>query len=332
MASRRPCASALQGLGFCLTLASTIFPRVAFGAETEAGGTADSAAVEASSESNEAADAASADPTASEVVDETGKATAEPAPSTSDAVSSQTASPPEEDRPAIPEKKEPVDSSILTSIETPGEEDRRKKERPGTRFSEVGALVGMAVRPSSSDRFKYRPGIAYGGFFRPQITEYLAVRLAYREERIPVDAASGAYDYQGQSSGLDLSQPNLKVTNLGLRIEPSLALSKYVHLMGVLSWSWIRIVYPMPEADNFYQRSDRAGVELNWGLGGGISIDLLRNWLNLSLSGTYHFVSNQTGLAYDPVQAIVNGQITYFAPMARPKNLTDVLLTIGLIL
>ena len=177
-----------------------------------------------------------------------------------------------------------------------------------------------------------RPGVAYGGFFRPQITDYLAVRLAYREERIPVDVAPGAYDYEGQSSGLDLSQPNLKVTNIGVRIEPSFHLTKYIHLMGVLSWSWIRIVYPMPFADDFNLRANRSGVELNWGLGGGVSIDLLHNWLNLNISGVYHFVSNQTGLAYEPVQAIVDGKITYFAPMARPKSLTDVLLSIGLIL
>ncbi len=230
------------------------------------------------------------------------------------------------------EKKALTDASVLTEAETPEDKKRREQDKPATRWSEAGAFVGLSIRPSSSDRFKYRPGIAYGGFFRPQITDYLAVRLSYREERIPVSAQPGAFDYNGASSGLDLRQPDLKVTSLGLRIEPSLHLTEHIHLVGVLSWSWARFVAPMPEAENFHQRADRAGVELNWGLGGGFGIDLLRNWVNLSILGAYHFATHQTGSAYDPVQAIVDGQMTQFAPLSRPKSLVDVLFSVGIIL
>jgi len=237
-----------------------------------------------------------------------------------------------EDAAAQPKNAQLTDSSVLTKVRSPGEEERRKKEKPATRWSEVGAIVGMTSRPSSDDRFKYRPGIAYGGFFRPQITDYLGISLSYREERISVEAAPDAYDYDTSTESLELEQSPLKVTSLGVRIEPSYPLTRFLHLQGVLSWSWVRIVYPMPHGPDFDQRADRAGVELNWGLGGGFSVDLLRNWVNLGLMGTYHFVSNQTGSAYEPIQAIVDGQMTHFAPMARPKHLVDVLFSLGIIL
>lgn len=225
------------------------------------------------------------------------------------------------------------DPSVLTKAETPADKPRRKQEKPATRWSEVGAFIGMSYRASSEpEQFKYRPGVAYGGFFRPQITDYLAVGLSYREERITVDAAPGAYDYGGAKQALALHQPALKVTSLSVRIEPSFPVTRYLHVLGLVSWSGVRIVYPMPTADGFEQRADRAGVELNWGLGGGVSVDILHNWVNLSLMGAYHFISNQTGSAYDPIQAIVDGEITHFAPMARPKYLVDVLFSLGLIL
>lgn len=231
-----------------------------------------------------------------------------------------------------PKNAQLTDSSVLTKVRTPGEEQRRKKEKPATRWSEVGAIVGMTSRPSSDDRFRYRPGIAYGGFFRPQITDYLGIGLSYREERISVEAAPDAFDFDGSTESLALEQSPLKVTSLGVRIEPTYPLTRFLHLQGVFSWSWVRIVYPMPHGPDFQQRADRAGVELNWGLGGGISVDLLHNWVNLGLMGAYHFVSNQTGSAYEPIQAVVDGQITHFAPMARPKHLVDVLLSLGIIL
>jgi len=236
---------------------------------------------------------------------------------------------PEDDSVATPNL---TDTSVLTDGESLGEQDRRKQDKPATRWSEVGAFVGMVSRASSSSDFKYLPGVAYGGYFRPQITKNLGIRLMYREERIKVDAAPGAFDYGEEHQSLDLEQPKLKVTSLGLRIEPSFDITRHIQLLGVLSWSWVRLVAPMPEAEDFHQRSDRSGVELNWGLGGGVSAALLRNWLNLSLVGAYHFVSNQTGQAYKPIQAIVDGQMTHFAPIARPKNMVDVLFSVGLIL
>ena len=226
-----------------------------------------------------------------------------------------------------------ADATVLTKKQSPGEQDRRASEKPATRWSEVGPFVGVAVRSSSSRDFKYKAGFVYGGFFRPQITDYLAVRLSYREERIFVVAMPGAFDYGDETHALDLEQPNLKVTSLGVRIEPSLPLTRHIHFVGVLSWSWARFVVPMPKAEGFSQRADRSAVELDWGIGGGFGIDLLHNWLNLSLIGAYHFVTNQTGSAFDDsTQAIVDGQMTRFAPLPGPKNLVDVLFSIGLIL
>lgn len=200
------------------------------------------------------------------------------------------------------------------------------------RWTTVGPFVGMVSRPSKSSEITYQVGTAYGGFFRPQITPWLGLRLLYREERIPVTVAPGAFDVDGESLGFPLEQPDLKVTSIGVHLEPTWNLHPRFRLTGVLGWSWLRFVAPMPEAPEFDLRASRAGVEMNWTLGAGLAFDVIPHWVDVTMTLNHSFITGRSGSAYEPIQAVVDGEITHLGPLPEFKSATDLIFYFGLIL
>lgn len=213
----------------------------------------------------------------------------------------------------------------------PVNEDRRQDAPTAIRWSSVGAFVGMVYRPSTSDSIRYKPGLAYGGYFRPELLSWLGVRLFYRKEFIPVVVESGGFQVMG-TPNLDFRQSKLNVTSLGFRIEPAWVLHPRLRVLGVLGWSWLRFVAELPTAPGFKLRADRAGVEMNWQLGLGVSFDLVKNWAELSVASTYNFVASQGGNAYKPIQAVYEGEKVHLGPLPRFGNAMDVIFQLGIIL
>lgn len=209
---------------------------------------------------------------------------------------------------------------------------RRQNDKSSIRWSSVGALFGTVVRPSSSPAIRYRPGIVYGGYFRPEIISWLGINLYYRKELIPVELEPGAFNSEDQTPTLDFTQPDLDVTSMGFRIEPAWVIRPRLRILGVVSWSWLRFVAEMPHAPGFDLRADRAAVEMNWGFGGGASLDIVENWIELTVSGTYNFVASQSGDAYEPIQGVYEGKKVQLGPLPRFKNAGEVLVQLGLIL
>jgi opacity protein-like surface antigen len=216
--------------------------------------------------------------------------------------------------------------------EEPKSLERRKDSPTTIRWSSVGGFVGVVSRPSSSDSFHYKAGVAYGGYFRPEIFSWLGIRLYYRKEFIPVDVEPGAFNFAGLTPDLSFEQPPLNVTSLGFRVEPSWVVHPRFRVLGVLGLSWLRFVAEMPTAPGFDLRADRAGVELNWGVGAGASFDLVENWIELSAVWTYNFVASQSGSAYEPIQGIYQGKKVYLGPLPELKNANDLIFQLGLIL
>lgn len=213
----------------------------------------------------------------------------------------------------------------------PASQDRRNDAPTAIRWSSVGAFVGVVHRPSGSSSIRYNAGIAYGGYFRPELFSWLGVRLFYRKEFLPVAVSPGAFA-QGDTPDLAFQQSKLNVTSLGLRIEPAWVIHPRFRVLGVLGWSWLRFVAELPSAPTFQMRADRAAVEMNWQLGAGVNVDLIKNWLELSVAGTYNFAASQGGSAYRPIQALYEGRKFHIGPLPRLKNATDVLIQLGLIL
>ena len=143
----------------------------------------------------------------------------------------------------------------------------------------------------------------------------------------------GAFDIGSDKHDFNFKQSSLSLFSLGMRLEPSLRVHKRVRIVGVLNWSWVRFVAEMPTASGFELRANRAGVEMNWGLGVGASFEVIPDWVELNVSGTYNLASSQSGSAYDKrgIQAVVDGEITHLAPLPRLGNAVDLIAHLGFI-
>lgn len=201
-----------------------------------------------------------------------------------------------------------------------------------SRRLELGALVGLVSRPSDSDAIRYQPGYTFGGFARVELMPWLGVRLHYRQERIAVDVDPGAFDFEGQNYSFDWHQPALEVVSIGGRFEPTWVIHPQFRAFAVLGISWTRFDAKMPEAPGFLLQGKRSATEVNFPLGLGASVEILPNWLSASLSLTYGFIMDAHGAAYQPLQAIVDGQMVYLAPLPAPRGVLDAIFTIGVIL
>jgi hypothetical protein len=208
------------------------------------------------------------------------------------------------------------------------------------RWAGVGAFVGAVYRPSGSDSIRYKAGVAYGGYLRPEITSWLAARLYYRQESIPVVVEEGGYNYGGVSYNLDFEQPNLDVVSVGIRLEPVWTIHPRFRVRGIFGWAWLGFRAELPEAPGYNEPVDgargiggsRQGVEVDVLFGAGMTIDLIENWLDLSVDGTYGVTASQTGSAYLPEQVFINGTLSYIAPLPQLGNPVDVIFSLGLIL
>jgi hypothetical protein len=242
-----------------------------------------------------------------------------------------------------PDSKDPKSiENDETWTQPPFESDDEEwdEDFPGARWTGLGAFVGVVHRPSGDDDIRYKPGVAYGGYLRPEITTWLDARIFYRQESIPVELSEGALDYGGESHNLDFHQPNLDVVSAGVRLEPVWVLHPRIRLRGIAGWSWLGFRAEMPEAPGYNEPEDgergiggvRSAVETNFIFGAGMSLDLVKNWLDLSVDTTYSITASQTGSAYEPQQIVVDGQITHIAPLPKLQNSTDLIFSIGVIL
>src|SRR5690606_21478740 len=140
------------------------------------------------------------------------------------------------------------------------------------RWASMGGFVGWVSRPSKSQEIRYRPGLAYGGYIRPEVFEWLGFRAFYREERIPVALEPGAFEVEGETLDFGFSQPDLEIVNLGGRLEPTWVIHPRLRLRGVVGWSWLHMIAPAPTADGFeIKKTTRTAVQTEITLGVGLS-------------------------------------------------------------
>ncbi len=211
---------------------------------------------------------------------------------------------------------------------------------PPRRLVDVGAFVGAVNRPSGSSLVTYGPTVAWGFYGRPLLTDWLAVRVYYREELIPVDVKAGGFDTARTNFGAtDWKQPSLDLRTLGLRVEPIWTITPRLRAFGIVGIGWLRYVADEPSSTGEFagvRSASRAAVELNYPLGAGVSFDAVRDWMIVSASFTYGFVSTQSGTAVDadkPLQGVdADGSLVYIAPLPKFERVTDLLLSMGIYL
>ncbi len=237
---------------------------------------------------------------------------------------------------SFPEDDESALAWPFESTSTPLAEDF-----PPTRWASAGAFVGVTYRPSGSSEITYRPGVAYGGYLRPEIASWMHVRLFYRQESIGVDVEPGGYDVEGIGLGLEFEQPNITLVNLGFRVEPTWVVHPRFRVHAIVGWSWLGFRVPMPTAPGYNEHEDgedgiggtRSAVQTEFTFGLGSSLDIIPNWLDVGLDVSYSLPAGQTGSVYEkPLQIVVDGEIAHLKPLPKFKNSMDLIFSIGLIL
>jgi hypothetical protein len=248
-----------------------------------------------------------------------------------------------EDRPAEPEG-EPALTDVPADAYLEDEKDwlkwpfskanqRDPQQVEPHRWASAGAFIGWVSHNSASDAIKYRPGMAWGGYLRPEFFSWLGLRLFYREERIPVQVERGAYDYGDDTYDDDFEQPNIELLNLGARLEPTLVLHPRFRVRGIAGWSWSWFRAPFPKSDDFeLEKTFRSAVQMDVSFGAGLSLDIVENWIDISLDSAYSIPAGQTGSAYEPAQIVRDGGIHHIAPMPKLQNSLDFLISLGVIL
>lgn len=203
------------------------------------------------------------------------------------------------------------------------------------RLVEVGPYLGITLRPADDSRVAFDPALTWGIYARPEITSWLGVRLYYRYESIPVSVRRGGLELPDWPLGdTDIEQPNLRLRSFGARVEPTWVVTPRLRLMGIVGIAWLRFVAPAPTSrgDLNIQTASRSAVGLNPTFGLGASFDVIPDWLVFGASVTYGLATNRTGSAYESVQAFADGRRLFLAPLPRFRNVSDVLLSLGLVL
>jgi hypothetical protein len=89
----------------------------------------------------------------------------------------------------------------------------------------------------------------------------------------------------------------------------------------------------VPKADGFeLKKTFRSAAQTEISLGGGLSLDIIQDWLDVGVDVTHGFPSSRTGDAYERQQVIVDGEIKHIAPLPRLQGSTDILFHAGLVL
>jgi hypothetical protein len=187
-----------------------------------------------------------------------------------------------------------------------------EKERPPQRRRLlVGPHAGIVHRTTSGDAaVVYATSFAFGAHARlelldwfgvdPQALDWLDVRAWVTQAQHNVETPVGSFGLAGETWHL----PDLEVTQLGARIEPTWKIRE-----GVRTWigagaAWERLVLAPHKSHGtatvFVPK--RTGVAVEFNAAVGSTLDLVRHWLALELSLSAAVVGEQTGSLFDNVQ------------------------------
>jgi hypothetical protein len=148
-----------------------------------------------------------------------------------------------------------------------------------------------------------------------------------------VSIEPGAFDFEESTFDFDFTQPDLTIVNLGARLEPTWTIHPRFRLRAVVGWSWLRMRAAAPKAEGFeIKKTFRAAVQTEITLGGGLSFDVVQDWLDVGVDIAHGFPNSRGGDAYEDQQVIVDGQIRHIAPLPRLERATDIIFHAGLIL
>jgi len=212
-------------------------------------------------------------------------------------------------------------------------------EPPTSRSRHVllGMYFGPFYRSSEEERVSYGTSLAWGPYVGIEIMPWLRVAGYARFEKIPVNAKPGAFDTEtDQYPDTSIEQESLDSSGLGIRAAPTWVLNDWLRLSAFADIMWSRFTASPPLTSGATQitSAERAGVGLNYKAGLGVNLEPVRDWLEISLSGSYGAFAGQSGDAFNNVLQGFDqtGNIVHLAPLPKFKRSLDLFLAVGVVL
>lgn len=209
-----------------------------------------------------------------------------------------------------------------------------KKPPPAqpVRKVEVGPDFGVWQRPADGSGASYGPGFSWGVHARIEIASWIALRASFVHNDQPVTVRSGALGLPGA----DIHQPDLQVTLLGARLEPTWVVSPRFRTWVGLGIAWGRIVAPAITTSGAFgtlNTTERDGVLLEYTGALGLTVDVIPNWLAASVAGSAGFLTNQSGSVFDGQQdRDQTGQYVFAGGLPRFSGSYSAMFSLGVLL
>jgi opacity protein-like surface antigen len=211
-------------------------------------------------------------------------------------------------------------------------------ERP-ERHVTVMPVAGFWNHPFERSGWKAKPGPVVGLDVKVEPLSWLGIRASFLRGHQPLDSGSLA---QGVSVGAQgttadqsytTDQPMLKITQLGLRVEPTLRFSRaWAGYLGA-GITWGHVEAPETVTAPRLRSFDRTAVHVGYEGAIGIAYEPLVDWIVFDLSLAGAWLGKQTGTAYDTVQAFSeDGHRTQLGGLPHFDGVMRVMFGVGLVL
>lgn len=203
---------------------------------------------------------------------------------------------------------------------------------PETRHVDIGAGVALVQRVADGQTalgaVRYPAGVGVGLSARVDVFRYLRASLYMVRASTVTDLAPGALGLPG-----DPGEVTITNYSFGLRLSPMLPLTPRARVWGTLGAGWGRLEagrFDVLHGASTYQVRERQFSFVEFPMGVGFSIDIVKNWLALEFEATGAFHAAERGTARENGQAIVDGRRTTVLPF--PEIAVTFVETIGLAL
>lgn len=189
-------------------------------------------------------------------------------------------------------------------------------------------VVGIWNFPFEQSGWTAKPGPVWGLNIKVEPFRWLGVRASFLRGNQPVDVSTATL-----RPGYSSHQPTLAITRLELRAEPTLELTRTLSTYLGLGLSWGRFIAPEIESTPRLYSLERTAVHIGYEGAWGIAYEPRADWVVLDFSLVGSLLRDQTGSAYEGVQAFTSdGHRTTLGGLSHFSGAVRAMFGIGLIL
>lgn len=196
---------------------------------------------------------------------------------------------------------------------------------------DLGPDLGVVYMPSDDDAVSYHAAFAWGLHARIELARWLGFRAFFIKSHHEVSIDRGALNVPNA----EIHQPDLEVTLIAGRIEPTWVVTRRLRLWGGPSLGLAYFVAPAATTTGEVelQGPRRTGATLEFGGALGATFDVIPDWFTAQLAGSAALTIGETGDAFDPPQAFdATGNRRYMDPLPTFGGSFALLASLGLVL